>query len=311
MNKQENKILILDSTVVDIYENGKTVVGGCGCNVASVLKNRGKAYDFFTPIGDDKYADMIEEELKEYNNIPCKIEGETSGHCKIIIGENKERTFDVCDGVEVKYKKEWLDNIDISKYNYVYIPGFALKDQESAKAIVEWFEEHRNIQIIFAPGPSIEDNKIDEKILKRIFSLKPIVHINDEEVINYIANCKDDGVIYENYDVEESTKKLWKKTGNIVVVTMGSKGAGIYDENGFRVIPGEKIEKEKVVDTSGAGDNHCGGFISGLFEGMSTEEAVKLGNKIASDVIQIYGPKLGKKTDVNEIVEGEGHERNK
>lgn len=46
------------------------------------------------------------------------------------------------------------------------------------------------------------------------------------------------------------------------------------------MVPGFKVEK--VVDTVGAGDGLAAGVISGILEGMSTEDSVKRGNAIGA-----------------------------
>lgn len=41
----------------------------------------------------------------------------------------------------------------------------------------------------------------------------------------------------------------------------------------------------KVVNTLGAGDTFCGGFLAGLSQDMSVQEAVQEGNEIAGLVV--------------------------
>lgn len=49
------------------------------------------------------------------------------------------------------------------------------------------------------------------------------------------------------------------------------------------------FKAEQVVDTVGAGDGFCAGFIVGLLKGYSHKEAVRLGNLIGSMVVQAEG----------------------
>jgi 2-dehydro-3-deoxygluconokinase len=46
---------------------------------------------------------------------------------------------------------------------------------------------------------------------------------------------------------------------------------------------------DRVVDTVGAGDGFCAGFIVGVLNGYSHTEAVRLGNLIGSMVVQVEG----------------------
>ena len=48
---------------------------------------------------------------------------------------------------------------------------------------------------------------------------------------------------------------------------------------------------DKVVDTTGAGDQYAAGFLLGLARGLTLEEAGKLGSLAASEVIAHWGPR--------------------
>jgi sugar/nucleoside kinase (ribokinase family) len=48
---------------------------------------------------------------------------------------------------------------------------------------------------------------------------------------------------------------------------------------------------EKVVDTTGAGDQYAAGFMFGLARGRSLPDCARLGSLAASEVISHYGPR--------------------
>jgi len=49
------------------------------------------------------------------------------------------------------------------------------------------------------------------------------------------------------------------------------------------------IEKDKIVDTNGAGDSFVGGFFSALVMGKELKGAIDEGNKLAGVVVQNSG----------------------
>ena len=59
-----------------------------------------------------------------------------------------------------------------------------------------------------------------------------------------------------------------------VVITLGGKGAGVAEGEGFYLVPAIEVE---VVDTPGAGDAFTAGMTKGLFEGKTLAEAVRFG----------------------------------
>ena len=73
---------------------------------------------------------------------------------------------------------------------------------------------------------------------------------------------------------------------NIVVITLGSKGALIKDGNEYNYVEAEKVE---AVDTTAAGDTFCGALSVALSEVLSIVEAVKLANKASAITVTREG----------------------
>ena len=124
--------------------------------------------------------------------------------------------------------------------------------------------------------------KIDPALMERIFKLHPIVHLNDDEIKEYFATD----------DVQQAMVKLYEKTENTVIVTLGDKGAMWYDGSEIKHAPAVKVDH--VVDTIGAGDSHIGAVMSGLYNGKTMEEAIADANKVAAAVVGVKGALLEK-----------------
>lgn len=76
------------------------------------------------------------------------------------------------------------------------------------------------------------------------------------------------------------------------VIKMDARGAFCRDAKGVEtMVPAYRVDK--VVDTTGAGDCWCAGFITGLHEGQSMPEAAALGNAVAAHCIQAPGASTG------------------
>lgn len=80
-----------------------------------------------------------------------------------------------------------------------------------------------------------------------------------------------------------------------VIIKLGPEGSyyrGVFngDEESFSV-PG--VEVDEVVDTVGAGDGFAVGVISALLDGLSPREAVRRGNLIGAEAVQVLGDMEG------------------
>jgi len=76
------------------------------------------------------------------------------------------------------------------------------------------------------------------------------------------------------------------------VIKMDRRGAFCRDAAGVEtLVPAYRVDN--VVDTTGAGDCWCAGFIVGLYQGQSMPEAAALGNAVAAHCIQAAGAATG------------------
>ncbi|EGF83099.1 hypothetical protein BATDEDRAFT_36383 [Batrachochytrium dendrobatidis JAM81] len=76
----------------------------------------------------------------------------------------------------------------------------------------------------------------------------------------------------------------------LVVFTHGAKPTVSAHNGAIKTYPIIPIDVKDIVDTNGAGDAFCGGFLSQFVQGRSVDEAVAAGHYVANVVIQRSGP---------------------
>lgn len=264
----------LPKTGEDIYgELKETVVGGSGYNVQRILANFGQEVDFLCPIGAGHYADIIKEDFKGKGIAPIINDSSMDNGWNLALVEGDgERSFLTLPGIEVHWKHEWFQAIDLNHYHFVYVSGYELEGP-SGQVILKELEKIRDVnrtKIVFDPSPRVDYLKAD--VLARLFVLNPIVHCNQAELFSFTGE-------------EEPTlgvKELYKITGTEVVVTLGSEGAIVYDDVEAMSVP---VDKVTVVDTIGAGDAHTAGFIVGKLWSLSIEDACLLANRVSAAIV--------------------------
>lgn len=260
----------------DVTANFKSNdVGGCAFNVYGAIKHslgNGSA-DLFVPVGNGQYAQIVQK-VMEKRSIPVLLrdQGKDNGWDLCLIEPSGERTFITVPGIEQCWKDEWFDKIDLDDYDYFYLSGYEMEDDQAAKVILSNLSKrNKGSYLLFDASPRI--SYISRNILSKILKANTMVNANQDE-IGYLSN-KD--------TLEEQSADIYNKTHAPVMITLGAKGTHLYDKHGGRLIPGEKV---KVVNTIGAGDTHCGGVIAGLQKEMSIDEAVSLSNALSAKVIQ-------------------------
>ena len=100
-------------------------------------------------------------------------------------------------------------------------------------------------------------------------------------------------------EVIEYAKKLQEKGAKNVLVSMGSKGAILLDENGCLYTM--KISNtEKTINTVGAGDSMVAGFLTGYQKTKNYEYALKMG--IATGSASAFSMDLATKEEVERLL---------
>jgi ribokinase len=99
----------------------------------------------------------------------------------------------------------------------------------------------------------------------------------------------------------EGAKMLLKEDAGVIAVKLGEKGCYVTDGKESHLIEPYKV---KVVDTTGAGDAFCAGFLYGLVKGKDLHQCGKLGNFVASRCITKVGARKGlpRRTDLENLL---------
>ena len=91
-------------------------------------------------------------------------------------------------------------------------------------------------------------------------------------------------------DPKKGAAFLLKKGVKIVAVKMGADGCYVTDGKEEHHIKPFKVQ---VVDTTGAGDAFCAGFLYGLLNNKTLEQSGKLGNYVGSQSVTKMGARAG------------------
>lgn len=110
------------------------------------------------------------------------------------------------------------------------------------------------------------------ELLVKTLPYRPFLIKPNQEELGEIFNCK----ISNQEEAVEYAKKLQQKGSKNVLVSMGSQGAILLDENGY-TYKRKAFQIEKRKNTVGAGDSMVAGFIAGYELFHNYELALKMG----------------------------------
>lgn len=252
-------------------------VGGCAYNTSEMLRLFNIPYTLCSPVGGGVYGNYIKRHFEKRGmQIFAYTPEIDNGCCYCIVENDGERTFLAHHGAEYLFHKSWMDKIDISTVDSVYISGLEL-EEETGVEIVEFLEEHPGLTIYFACGPRIEN--IKPELVNRIFALHPILHLNEIEALEYTQSST----------YEQAAVRLNARTDNDVIVTLSKDGAHCFASGRGHLLPGYPI---KPINSVGSGDSHIGTIIASVKLGYSLPDAITRANKVASKVTGVESSTL-------------------
>jgi sugar/nucleoside kinase (ribokinase family) len=107
--------------------------------------------------------------------------------------------------------------------------------------------------------------------------------------VNLLFCNLDEALAYTKTQNIDDAMQALKTIADEFVITLGSKGALIYDgSNNIEIAPCNT----KAIDTNGAGDMFAGAYLYALTQGQSHEQAGNLASLASSAVVSQFGPRL-------------------
>lgn len=294
--------LVIGSTCVDIIirvptfpepgqdvntDGAKWSLGGTAFNVAKALQKAKSDFTLCSPVGTGVYAEFVENELKK-NKIPvfAKIKSQENGACWCLVNKKNEHAFICAHKAEYLFDRKFYKKIDFKKVDSIYFCGLEMEEKTSEAEIDFLLEqkkladqEGRPLKIFFDPSARVMH--IKKSLLKKIWRLNPILHLNQKEAFA-LTGLK---------SIPQAAAALFALTKNDVIMTTGKSGSYIFEAATQK---GQKIPgvEANVVNTIGCGDAHLGVCVARVKAGDSLAAAVMAANKYAARIAEIEAASL-------------------
>lgn len=262
--------------------------GGKGINVSIILKRLevdSIALGFISGFTGEEIKRLVETEKIKTDFINLKT-GNSRINVKILEEEKETAINSKGPAVNNKSIEELYQKLDVLKKDDILVlSGSTPKgiDESIYEKICEKIKE-KNIKIVVDSTKNLLLNTLKYQP----FLIKPNHH-ELGEIFNTEITNKDEALEY--------AKILQQNGARNVLVSMGSKGSVLLDENG-KTYKKDVIKNKKVINTVGAGDSMVAGFLAGYLKYQNYEEALKLG--IASATATVNDVFLGTKEKILE-----------
>lgn len=280
----ESKILVIGSSNTDMVIctghlplPGETVIGGTffmnpggkGANQAVTVARLGRRVSFICKTGSDIFGHQANQLFNEEGIDTSYVFSDTknpSGVALITVDTDAENCIVVAPGAnahltpnDLKRSAEAVEAADIILLQ-LEIP---MQTVEAAAAMAYRLGK----KVVLNPAPA---SKLSAGLLETLYAITP--NETEAEAISGIR-------ITDEHTAEEAARKIASMGVCNVIITLGAKGALVFDGEHCEVVPAYKIQ---AVDTTAAGDVFNGALVVALSEGRTLPEAVRFACKASA-----------------------------
>jgi len=254
--------------------------GGSAANTTVGLARLGCKVGFIGKVAGDREGklqlDCFSAEGVDTNGI-IKAEQGKSGAVLGFVDKKGARALYINSGVNDTIKFEEIKPDYASQAKFLHLTSFVgEKSLQTQKQLLNTLPS--DVKVSFDPGAvyARKGYSAIEPIIKKTYVLMPN-SFELEQLTGESDYCKG-----ADFMIGRGVK--------IVAVKLGSAGCYVTDgRERLRIEP----FKVKVVDTTGAGDAFCAGFLYGLIKNKSLSECGRLANFVASRCIMEMGARAG------------------
>lgn len=267
------------------------LLGGSCTNVLKVIARCGIPCAIHGVVGDDSIGRHIDKLLEKSSLTPLlqRIGGSSSGVVTCYVTPDAERTMTPSLGASKEFAAKHLDPAHFTSAAHVHIEGYTAF---SEKVLLASLQHAKKAQVTtsfdLASIGVIETFK--DSLLEQIPDINYV--FGNRQEMAALTGEEDMKAALETFDANQT-----------VVATDGANGCNVKASGETDAVHYEANKVKTFLDSTGAGDFFCGGFLSGALQKQDIVTCVKMGNTFASAVIQVQGADLSKK-QWQEVVRG-------
>jgi ribokinase len=253
--------------------------GGSAANTIVGLARLGCKVGFIGKVADDREGKMLVEDFcregVDTNGI-IHVKHGRSGAVMGFVDEKGDRALYVDPGVNDTIEFNEINMEYAFQTRFLHLTSFVgEKSYQTQKRLIQALPQ--TVKLSLDPG---------ELYARKVSILEPII----EKTFVLMPNLNELELLTKTADYRKGAEVLLKKGVKMVAVKLGGKGCYVTNGRENHLIEAFKV---KVVDTTGAGDAFCAGFLYGLISDKSLYDCGRIGNFAASRCVMKMGARLG------------------
>jgi 2-dehydro-3-deoxygluconokinase len=259
--------------------------GGAESNVAIGLARLGCRVGWFSKVGDDPLGAGIVKALRGEGVDVSRVLRTNAAPTGLMLRESVRGKLSVyyyrAGSAASQLTPDELDEAYIGDASILHLtgitPALSPSCRKTAFAAVA-AAKRQGVKVSFDPNLRLKLWTIEEA--------RPVLLELAEQADYFLPGYDELKLLYETDDEVAILERLYRLPGVSVVKSAGEEN-WIVQNGSVTKLPFTKAER--VVDTVGAGDGFCAGFLAGLAKGYTLHDAVQLAGLAGALVVQAPG----------------------
>lgn len=266
---------------VDTFTRIHASPGGSAANVASHLARLGVETRFVGRVGDDVFGEFLSERMRRAGVQTCLARDAKlpTGKVFVMVDGEGERTMITDRGASEALGPEDVPESFFIPDSHLHLTGYMFSGGSRLEAA------KKALRLAGEAGMSVSVDPSSAPLLESIGSGRFLEWASGVDLL--FPNLEEGRLLSGAEDPEDVVRKLLGHC-RAVALKLGAGGAMYVDRKGRNSrLPA--ADEPPVVDTTGAGDAFCAGFLSGWMSGEEPEDCLGRGVRLAGRVAGDFG----------------------
>ena len=258
--------------------------GGSVANTVAGFANLGGSAAYIGKVRDDQLGRIFNHDMNSLGvdiRLPRAADGAPTARSLVLITEDGQRTMHTYLGACTELGLVDINDDTIGAPKVILIEGYVWDIEEGPSLA------RKAVDIARCNGTAVALSLSDSFCVERHRS--SFMNFVGDGVDIVVADEDEANALFETTDFDDTLAAI-DGTDNLWAVTRSDKGSVIVQR-------GEKVVQiatpvEEVIDTTGAGDAYCAGFLFGWANDLSLEQCAQYGTLCATEVIQQLGARI-------------------
>jgi sugar/nucleoside kinase (ribokinase family) len=293
-------ILCLGNVVVDVLaypvdalppKGGMTLVkdirmalGGCASNTAVALAKMGTSVSLCAKVGQDPMGNFAVEELRRAGVDVAPVlrcPKTPTGATVVLVDSKAQRSFlhSVASNAELS-PREVTPRL-LKGFDFLHVGGYFLFPGLDGAPMGRLLKSAQQRGLVTVLDTAWD---IHGRWMKALAPCLP--HLD-----YFLPSEREVRHLVGRLSPRRAAEVFLRRGAGCVVIKMGEKGAYLRHKEGWELH--QPARKTKAVDTTGAGDCFCAGFLKGLTLGFALPDCLKIACASGSLTVQVLGATSG------------------